>query len=182
MSGLRQFLYRQLGLRSGVRVGKRFHVGPGSIISAPRKLSIGNDVYIGKHVTIQVDGKIGDGVLIANLVGIIGKSDHDGSEVGVTIRNAAWAGDCPELLSSFTTIGSDVWLGYGAIVLSGISIGDSCIVGAGSVVTRSVPANSIVVGNPARVIGRRFSEEALEKHWMILESRGIELHHDEGEV
>ena len=49
-------------------------------------------------------------------------------------------------------IGDNVWLGGGAIVLPGVTIGENSIVGAGSVVTRDVPANCVVVGNPARVL------------------------------
>ena len=56
------------------------------------------------------------------------------------------------------SIGDDVWLGGGAIVLPGVTIGDRAIVGAGSVVTRDVAADVVVAGNPARVI--RSLEEA----------------------
>lgn len=50
------------------------------------------------------------------------------------------------------TIGRNVWIGGGAIVLAGVSIGDDAVIGAGAVVTRDVPARSVAVGNPARVI------------------------------
>ena len=50
------------------------------------------------------------------------------------------------------TLGDNVWLGGGVIVLPGVSIGDNSVIGAGSVVTRDVPANVIAVGNPARVL------------------------------
>jgi maltose O-acetyltransferase len=50
------------------------------------------------------------------------------------------------------TIGDNVWLGGGVIVLPGVRIGDNSVVGAGSVVTRDIPANVVAVGNPARVI------------------------------
>jgi maltose O-acetyltransferase len=56
------------------------------------------------------------------------------------------------------SIGDDVWLGGGAIVLPGVTIGDRAVVGAGSVVTRDAPADVVVAGNPARVI--RSLEEA----------------------
>jgi maltose O-acetyltransferase len=49
-------------------------------------------------------------------------------------------------------IGDDVWLGGGAIVLPGVTIGDRAVVGAGSVVTRDVPADVVVAGSPARII------------------------------
>ena len=51
------------------------------------------------------------------------------------------------------TIGEDVWIGGGAIILGGVTIGDRAIVGAGAVVTRDVPADLTVVGNPARPTG-----------------------------
>jgi maltose O-acetyltransferase len=50
-------------------------------------------------------------------------------------------------------IGADVWIGGGAIILPGVTIGDGAIIGAGSVVTRNVPAHATVVGNPARPAG-----------------------------
>jgi len=50
------------------------------------------------------------------------------------------------------TIGSNVWIGGGAIVLAGVTIGDNSVIGAGSVVVRDIPADVVAVGNPARVI------------------------------
>ena len=56
-------------------------------------------------------------------------------------------------------IGHDVWIGHGAIILPGHNIGTGAVVAAGAVVTKDVPAYTIVAGNPARVIKRRFPEE-----------------------
>ena len=53
-----------------------------------------------------------------------------------------------------STIGNNAWIGGSAIILGGISIGDGAIVGAGAVVTRDVPDNTTVVGNPARAVKR----------------------------
>lgn len=73
-------------------------------------------------------------------------------------------------------VGNDVWIGRSAIVLGGVSIGDGAVVGAGSVVTKSVPSYAIVAGNPARIIRYRFEDkiirelEAIE-WWHFTESR-----------
>lgn len=58
-----------------------------------------------------------------------------------------------------TVIGNDVYIGVGAIVLSGISIGDGAVVGAGAIVSKSVPPYAVVAGNPARIIRYRFDGE-----------------------
>ncbi len=60
-------------------------------------------------------------------------------------------------------IGNDVWIGAGAILLPGIEIEDGAIIGAGSVVTKNVPAYSIFAGNPAKFIRKRFSNELITK-------------------
>ena len=49
-------------------------------------------------------------------------------------------------------IGNDVWIGYEALIMSGVTIGDGAVIGAGSVVTKDVPINAIVAGNPVKVI------------------------------
>lgn len=61
-----------------------------------------------------------------------------------------------------TVIGNDVWIGYGATIMPGIKIGDGAIIGAQSVVTRDVPAYSIVGGNPAKEIRKRFEDSVIE--------------------
>ena len=57
-----------------------------------------------------------------------------------------------------TVIGNDVWLGHGAMILSGVRVGDGACVGAGAVVSRDVPPYAIVAGNPARIVRMRFDE------------------------
>lgn len=59
-------------------------------------------------------------------------------------------------------IGNDVWLGHQTLVLSGVTIGDGAIIGAGSVVRHDIPPYAVVAGNPARVAGFRFSPEEIE--------------------
>ncbi len=62
-----------------------------------------------------------------------------------------------------TTIGNDVWIGDSAVILKGTKIGDGCIVGAGSIVTKDLESYSIAVGNPAKKIKYRFSQSICEK-------------------
>lgn len=59
-------------------------------------------------------------------------------------------------------IGNDVWLGHQTLVLSGVTIGDGAVIGAGSVVRHDIPPYAIVAGNPARVAGFRFPPEQIE--------------------
>lgn len=60
-------------------------------------------------------------------------------------------------------IGHDVWIGRSAIVLPGVAVGDGAVIGAGAVVTKSVPPYSVVAGNPARLVRYRFDEETVNK-------------------
>jgi acetyltransferase-like isoleucine patch superfamily enzyme len=59
------------------------------------------------------------------------------------------------------TIGNNVWIGDAAIILSGVTVGDGAVLGAGSIVTKDVPAFAIVAGSPARLIRMRFSDEVI---------------------
>src|SRR5688572_7240516 len=156
-----QALYRLYAVRKNVRFGRGLHLGLGTIVDASRSLQIGDDVYIGKGCTIEVDGRIGSGVLIANRVGLVGRHDHDFRVPGVIMRRAPWIGDSEfdEALRSDLVVEDDVWIGYGAIVLSGVTVGRGAVVAAGALVTRDVPPYAIAAGVPARIVGRRLAED-----------------------
>lgn len=66
-----------------------------------------------------------------------------------------------------TLIGNDVWLGYEALVMPGVKIGDGAIVAARAVVTRDVPPYSVVGGNPAQVVKRRYSDDVIAELLVI---------------
>lgn len=69
-------------------------------------------------------------------------------------------------------IGADVWIGFRAIIMQGVTIGHGAVVGANAVVTREVPPYAIVVGSPAKVVGYRFVEDVRER---LLASRWWDL-------
>ena len=162
-----QVFCRAYAVRKNVEVGKNFHIGVLSRLDAPSHLTIGDNVYIGKFCTIECDGEIGHHVMIANNVGLIGRYDHDFKCLGKPIRQAPWVRD-----KDYSGLGrglkviieDDVWIGFGAIVISGVRIGRGAIVGAGSVVPKDVAPYSIVVGNPARCVGWRFGAEEIAEH------------------
>jgi acetyltransferase-like isoleucine patch superfamily enzyme len=165
-----QKIYRIYAIRKNVSIGSSVHIGLGSILWAPNHLSVGNDVYIGRGCTIAVDGKIGNYVLIANQVGLIGRLDHDYKCVGVPMRYAPWIGDDPVIQNiQELTIEDDVWIGFGAIILSGVDIGRGAVVAAGSVVTKDVEPYNIVAGVPAKPIGIRFSKKEIRNHEIALQ-------------
>ena len=86
--------------------------------------------------------KIGDNVLFGPSVQIY-TATHP---IGASERRKSL--ECAKPI----TIGSDVWIGGGAIICPGVNIGDRTVIGAGSVVTRNVPSDVVVAGNPARVV------------------------------
>lgn len=166
-----QVFSRLYSVRANVTLGQHVHIGPGSILWAPTALEVGSDVYIGKRCTIEVNGTIGSGTLIANNVGLVGRRDHDMHALGVPIRKAPWVGHRDDPSADRITVGPDVWIGYGAIVLAPAIIGRGAVIGAGSVVTKDVPPYSIVAGIPAATIGLRFSADQQVHHERLLRSR-----------
>lgn len=161
------FVYRKYAIRQNVIAGSNLHIGIGSIIWAPNKIVLGNNLYIGKYCTVECDGEIGDNVMIANQVGLIGKYDHDFKCIGRPIRQAPWIGDedyYGQGKDMKIIVEDDVWIGYGSIVLTGVRIGRGAIIAAGSVVTKNVEPYSIMAGNPARFKAYRFTENEIKTH------------------
>lgn len=108
-----------------VRLGANSFLNYDAILLDCAPISIGDDVWIGPRVQL--------------LTALHPVDDHDA-------RRQGWESALP------IVIGNNVWLGGGVIVCPGVSIGDNAVIGAGSVVTRDVPAAVLAVGNPCRVI------------------------------
>ncbi|MGY4539592.1 chloramphenicol O-acetyltransferase type B [Mucilaginibacter sp. UYNi724] len=159
---LRTVVYRRYDIAKGFYCGIRVRLW------AKNQLVIGKNFYIGRDSFIETDAVIGDNVIFANRVGLVGKYDHHYQQVGVPIRLASqirdedynWLG-----LNSVITIGDDVWIGYNSTILSGVKIGTGSIIAAGSVVSKDVEPYSIYGGVPAKKLKDRFNDpESLQKH------------------
>lgn len=149
------------------QAGADLHIGKGSQFWAPDGISIGDGVYIGKNVLVECNAEIGDYVLIANRVSLIGRHDHDFRAIGVPVRFSPWIGSTSPpspYRHERVVVESDAWIGFGAIVLSGTRIGRGAVVAAGAVVSRDVPPYAIVAGNPAKIVGQRFPERTIPVH------------------
>ena len=131
-----RFIFKKrVGILGFFRVGNR------------RNVSIGDDCGINSGVYILGHSRvvIGDNVVLSVDAKLI--------DAGLDLSNFAYIKK-PQHVSSFVIIEDDVWIGAGAIVLPGVTVGKKSVVGAGSVLTRDVAPFTIVAGNPARPIGR----------------------------
>ena len=155
-----------LAPQRNISIGNNTTFGRGTVFWAPNKMTIGNNVYIGKYCTLQADMEIGNNIDIANNVGLIGKYDHDYSKVGVSIKDAPWIGDASYDFrgkDQKIVIEDDVWIGFGAIIFTGVKVHRGAIVAAGSIVTHDVPPYAIVGGVPANVIKYRFDKNIIDE-------------------
>ncbi|MBD5420936.1 MAG: hypothetical protein HDR47_06870 [Bacteroides sp.] len=133
------------------------------IFSPNKNVTIGRFVQFGPNCYIGADIVFGDYVLCAPEVKFIGKNEHTYNNPTSTIWEGKRGIDEP------TQVGSDVWIGFGSIILGGVKIGNGSVIAAGSVVTKDIPSYSIVGGNPAKIIKQRFiSEEDITVHQQFL--------------
>lgn len=142
---------------------------------------IGAHSYCG-HDCIILNARIGAFCSIADQV-CIGAASHplqyvSTSPVFLSHRDSVKTKFAKHQFSHYEkiTIGCDVWIGFGARILPGLTIGHGAVIGMGAMVTKSVDPYMIVAGNPARVVSRRFSPELTDA---LLASRWWEMSEEE---
>lgn len=113
-------------------------------------IKIGNDfvMQFNNHITCINEIRIGNGVLLGSNI-TISDNNH-----GHNILSEAEIPPNRRKLSSKgkISIGNNVWIADNAVILSGVTVGDNVVIGAGAIVSKDIPDNSVVVGNPATVI------------------------------
>jgi len=163
-----RLLWRYIWRRTLTTAGRRWHsqvhfgrfawIGDGSKIRCHEGVvEIGAKTVIGQECTISAYRRvrIGEQCVIADRTMFI-DFDHGVVEVERPIRLQG-------IYMRDVVVGSNVWIGYGACILRGVSVGDNSIIGTNSVVTKDVPANAVVGGIPARVI--RMREAPTDLKW-----------------
>ena len=127
---------------TGTQVDKTFRCFPPFYTDCGKNIKIGKNVFINACCRFQDQGgiEIGDGSLIGHNTTI------------ATLNHDFNPDKRANLHPSPVKIGKNVWIGSDSTILPGVEIGDGAVIGAGSIVTKNVPANSIAVGSPARVI------------------------------
>jgi acetyltransferase-like isoleucine patch superfamily enzyme len=148
----------ELGPHATLHIGRWAWIGHGTKIRVHEgTVSIGAKSVLGQECTISAyqHVSVGRECILADRVMLI-DFDHGVVEVERPIRLQG-------IYKRDVDVGHNVWIGYGACVLRGVSIGDNCIVGTNSVVTHDVPANAVVGGVPARLI--RMREAPRQMRW-----------------
>lgn len=117
-------------------------------------IRLGNRVWLNRNVVLDGTGglQVGNDVIVAQDTCIY-SAQHRFDRLDVPIMDQGVEG-------RGTRIGNDVWIGAHVVILPGVAIGNGCVVGAGSVVTKDVPDRAVVAGVPARVIRMRGEEKA----------------------
>ena len=139
------FVWRTFLLRLfGAKIGKRVHIDPSARIFLPWKLVLGDDISIGYNAIIYNLGlvTIGDRATISQRAHICAGT-HNYRDPSL------------KLLSQPISIGKQAWICADAFIGPNITIGDSAIVGAASVVVKDVPSQKIFAGNPAKFVNDR---------------------------
>lgn len=128
------------------KCGKKVNIEKNASFSC--KVSLGDRSGLGVNSKVYGTCNIGSHVMMGEDVTIITRN-HMHNRIDIPMMDQGFEEERP------VTVGDDVWIGDRVIILPGVSIGDGCIIGAGSVVTKSIPPYSIAAGVPAKIIKSR---------------------------
>ena len=156
------FFGRDLQLQTGagaegIRFGRFVWIGDGTKIRCHEgSVEFGSKTVMGQECTISAYRKvrIGPECVIADRTMFI-DFDHGVVDIEKPIRSQG-------IYMEDVVVGANVWIGYGACILRGVTVGDNSVIGTNTVVTRDVPANSVVGGVPARVLRMRDAPKYLK--------------------
>ncbi|MFL5885175.1 MAG: acyltransferase [Thermoleophilaceae bacterium] len=146
----------QIGKQGRVELGRWSWLGHGTKVRCHEGVvSIGAKTVLGQECTISAyqHVSIGRECVIADRVMLI-DFDHGVVEVERPVRLQG-------IYKRDVRVGNNVWIGYGASILRGVTVGDNAIIGTSAVVTKDVPANAVVAGVPARVIRMREAPKSM---------------------
>lgn len=135
-----------------------------------KSISLGDNVFIAAHAWFRSDRgviNIESDVMFGPNVQIYG-GNHIFNIIGNKLNENQ---KDIEHIDKGVYIKADAWIGGSSIILSGVTIGKGAIVGAGSVVTKNIPAYAIAAGNPCKVIKYRFTKDQIIEHELTLEKR-----------
>ena len=140
--------------KTTVKHGTNFYLAAHTVIFSPGVVSFGNDCAVNEFVHILGIGgvRIGNGVWIANHASLITETHP---------ADVEFIGDHPSATAAIV-IDDHAWIGSHAIIMPGVTLGRSCIVGAGSVVTKDVPPYAIVAGVPAKLLRYKSIRPAID--------------------
>jgi len=141
-------LLKLIAFNPKVKIGKGFKCGKNCTISRKNRIIIGNNFFMGHYCHLAANLVIGDDVMFASFVSCVG-GDHKIDGIDIPMNQAG-----RDVLKTIS-IGNDVWIGQGAILMHGITICRGAVIAAGSVVVKDVPERAIYGGNPAKLIRYR---------------------------
>lgn len=149
------------------------HLILGKNIKIPEFCFFGGSIKIGDYTTLGIhnyfigDIEIGKFCQIGAYVAIH-STNHPISHPTTYINKNFLNGEMQQFKSSKKVIiGNDVWIGHGSIILQGVKVGDGAIIAAGSLVTKDIEPYSIVAGNPAKLIRKRFSDNVIRQFLVL---------------
>ncbi len=160
-------LKKYIMLKSLKHVGVNFKFGHNSYFSDHRLIEVGDNVFMGidTFISTNVSLRIGNDVMFGPRVTIIG-GDHNFYTPGKPMRQVKKGGKNFPI-----SIENDVWIGSNVTILKGVTIGEGCVIGAGSLVVKSLPPYSVCVGSPCKPIKLRFIDDDLSFHLKSVASK-----------